>query len=238
MEYYEAVLAKDPGNQVAKDALRETFPFTVGDVQKAIAQNDFDEANREIAVLARADSTNYTLTLMRSKLDAQQKLLARQQQEAEAKTARASQLAAQQAAAQQQAAQLAAAQQQAAKAAADREAAAKAAAQRVAEAKAKAAEPAPKPAGETRGAEVVSAAAAAYPMQAARNQTSGYAVVQFTVTADGSVSGAHVVAASPRGVFDRAAVSAVEGSKYRPALKDGAPVSTVLQRRVDFNFGG
>src|SRR6185437_5633428 len=47
MEYYEAVLAKDPKNQVAKDALRETFPFGVPDVEKAISQNNFAEANRE-----------------------------------------------------------------------------------------------------------------------------------------------------------------------------------------------
>ncbi|HVU82739.1 MAG TPA: energy transducer TonB, partial [Rhodanobacteraceae bacterium] len=76
------------------------------------------------------------------------------------------------------------------------------------------------------------------PLAAARNQTSGYAVVEFTVTATGSVANVHVVDSSPRRVFDQAAIQAVEHSEFKPALKDGEPVSAVLQRRVDFKFGG
>jgi protein TonB len=233
MEFYEAVLVKDPKNQVAKVALRETFPFSVPDVEKAISQNNFAEANRQIDVLSKADPTNYTLTLLRSKLDAQQKLQARQQQEAQQKA--------------QHAVELAAAQQAAAsKAAADKEAAAKLAAQQAAQqaAAAKAAPPpkpvaetaAPKTTGVTRGAQIEKAAAAQYPLDAARNQTSGYAVVQFTVSATGKVSNAHVINSSPRRVFDQAAIRAVEQSTYRPALKDGEPVDAVLQRRIDFKF--
>lgn len=233
MEYYEAVLAKDPKNQVARDALRETFPFSVPDVEKAISQNNFAEANREIDVLAKADPTNYTLTLLRSKLDAQQKLQARQQLEAQQKTQQKAK----------QAEELAAAQQAAAKAAAEQAAAAKLAAHKAAETKAapvaKAAPPPPpKPVGVTRGAQVVQAVAAQYPVEAARNQTSGYVVVQFTVTSTGGVADAHIVSSSPRRVFDQAAIRAVELSKYEPALKNGEPVSAVLQRRLDFKFGG
>jgi protein TonB len=236
MEYYETVLAKDPNNQVAKDALRETFPFGVPDVEKAISQNDFAEANREIDVLAKADPTNYTLTLLRSKLDAQQKLQARQQQEAQLKTQQAAELAAQQAAA--------------AKTEAEKAAAAKLAAQQqqqqqqaaaAAKAKAAAAKPAttpPKPAGETRAAKVVSAAAPNYPLEAARNQTSGYAVVQFTVSVTGAVENPHVISSSPRRVFDQAAINAVKHSTFEPALKNGQPVDSVLQRRIVFKFGG
>ncbi|WHZ19499.1 MAG: putative TonB-dependent receptor [Rhodanobacteraceae bacterium] len=234
MEYYEAVLAKDPNNQVAKDALRETFPFTVPDVEKAISQNNFDEANREIDLLAKASPTNYTLTLLRSKLDAQKKLQARQQQEAQAKTQKAAQLAAaQQAAAQQAAAQQAAA----AKLAAEKEAAAKQATRQAAAAVPKPAVP-PKPVGETRAAKVLAQASPEYPLQAARNQTSGYAVVEFTVSATGAVEDAHIVESSPRRVFDSAAIQAVKRSKFAPALKDGQPVESVLQRRIDFKFGG
>ncbi|MBN8735691.1 MAG: energy transducer TonB [Xanthomonadales bacterium] len=231
MEYYEAVLAKEPNNQVAKDALREAFPFGVPDVEKAIAQNNFDEAGRGIDLLTKADPTNYTLTLLRSKLDAQKKLQARQQQEAQLKV--------------QKAAELAAAQQAAAvKAAAEKEAAAKLAAQQAAAAKAAPPKPAvvaappPKPAGETRAAKVVTPAAPEYPLQAARNQTSGYAVVEFTVSASGAVENAHVVDSSPRRMFDSAAIQAVRRSKFEPALDNGEPVSSVLQRRIDFKFGG
>jgi protein TonB len=218
---------------VARDALRETFPFGVPDVEKAISQNDFDEAAREIDLLSKADPTNYTLTLLRSKLDAQRKLQARQEQ---------AQLQAQ------QAAQLAAAQQAAAaKAAAEKEAAAKKAAEQQAAEVAKAAPPpkptapppAPaKPAGETRNAVALSPAAPEYPLQAARNQTSGYAVVEFTVSPDGSVDNPHVIDSSPRRVFDSAAIQAVRSSKFKPALKDGEPVASTLRRRIDFKFGG
>lgn len=231
MEYYEAVLAKDPNNQVAKDALRETFPFSVPDVEKAISQNNFDEAGREIDVLSKADPTNYTLTLLRSKLDAQKKLQARQQQEAQLKV--------------QKAAELVAAQQAAAKAAAEREAAAKLAAQQPAAAprvaappKPVAQAPAPKPVGETRAARVVQAASPSYPLQAARNQTSGYAVVEFTVSASGSIEDPHIVDSSPRRVFDSAAILAVKQSKFDPAMRDGQPVASVVRRRIDFKFGG
>jgi protein TonB len=232
MEYYEAVLAKDPDNQIARDALRETFPFGVPDVEKAISQNDFDEADREIDLLSRADPTNYTLTLLRSKLDAQKKLQARQQQQAQQDAQKAAELAAAQHAA-------------AAQAAAEKEAAAKLAAQQQATAtnvapasRPVAPPPAPKPVGETRAAVVVSAAAPDYPIQAARNQTSGYAVVEFTVSTEGAIQDAHIVASSPRRVFDSAAIQAVKQSKFQPALKDGQPVASTLRRRIAFNFGG
>ncbi|HJR14360.1 MAG TPA: energy transducer TonB [Rhodanobacteraceae bacterium] len=231
MEYYEAVLAKDPNNQVAKDALRETFPFSVPEVEKAIAQNNFDEAGREIDVLSKADPTNYTLTLLRSKLDAQKKLQARQQQEAQLKVQKAAELvAAQQAAA--------------AKAAAEREAAAKLAEQQAAAPKVApppkpvAPPPAAKPSGETRVAKVTQAASPSYPLQAARNQTSGFAVVEFTVSASGGVENPHIVDSSPRRVFDSAAIQAVKQSKFDPAMKDGQPVASVVRRRIDFKFGG
>lgn len=231
MEYYEAVLAQEPNNEIAKDALRETFPFGVPDVEKAISQNNFDEASREIEVLARADPTNYTLTLLRSKLDAQKKLQARQQQETQLKAQKASELAAQQAAA--------------AKAEAEKKAAAKLAAQQqtVPAKPAPPPEPVtvmapPKPAGITRTAKVLRAAAPQYPFNASRNQISGYAVVEFTVAADGSVQDTHIVESSPPHVFDRAAIEAVIRSKFEPAMKDGQPVDSIVRRRIDFRIGG
>lgn len=67
--YYLAVLRKDPHNRVALDALRESFPHAVAQIERTIGQQDYAEANREIALLAQADPTNYTLTILRSKLD-------------------------------------------------------------------------------------------------------------------------------------------------------------------------
>lgn len=232
MEYYEAVLAKDPNNQVAKDALRETFPFGVPDVESAISQNNFDEANREIELLGKADPSNYTLTLLRSKLDAQKKLQARQQQQ---------QL---QQVAQQEAAKKAAETKAAQEAAVAKAAAAAAEAAKIAAASrpaprtvAAAPAPAPAPSGESHGVKVIKVAAAQYPMQAARNQISGgYATVEFTVTAEGTVTNAHVIDSSPRRVFDRAAIDAIEHSKFAPAMKDGQAVAAVVQRKIEFKL--
>jgi protein TonB len=232
MEYYEAVLAKDPNNQVAKDALRETFPFGVPDVETAIAQNDFDEASRQISVLSKADPTNYTLTLLRSKLDAQKKLLARQQAQQQQQAQRASELAAQQAAAKSAAEREAASQRLAAQ-----QAAAKASAAPVAAAAPKPAAPAA-PVGETRGVQVLRWASPSYPVEAARTGRSGFVVVEFTVTENGVVSDAHVIAASPRRVFDKAAIQAIRNSQFRPAMRDGQTVSASVTRRLDFQMGG
>lgn len=236
-EYYEKALQKDPKSQVAQDALREAFPVGANSVEQTIGQNNYDEAQREIDLLAKADPSNYTLTILRSKLDAAKK---QQLRDANLKARQAAALAAKQA--------------EIAKAVAAE--AAKAAAppppvpvvqQPVVEqpkpvpvqaAPAPKPPPPPQPVGETRGARPVSQAAPNYPLEAARNQTSGYALVGFTVNPDGSVSGAHVLNSQPSRVFNSAAIEAVSRSKYQPALKDGQPVSSTLQRRVDFNFGG
>ena len=80
-EYYLRVLEKRPGNLVAQDALRETFPFGASAAEQEINANNFDEAQREIDLLAKADPGNYTLTILRSKLDAQRKLAARAEEQ-------------------------------------------------------------------------------------------------------------------------------------------------------------
>ncbi len=238
-EYYEKALEKDPKNQAAQDALREQFPFGANAVEQSIAQNNFDEAQREIGLLAKADPGNYTLKILNSKLDAAKK----QQARAEALKAK-------------QAADLAAKQAEAAKAAAAKAAAAaqptpplppaqkpvvqtQPAPAPVQPAASKPTPPpAPQPTGETRAAQVISPAAPEYPIQAARNHQSGFATVEFTVNPDGSVSNAHVISSNPGGVFNNAAIQAVSRSKFKPALKDGQPVSSTLQRRIDFNLGG
>ncbi|HEX7129741.1 MAG TPA: energy transducer TonB [Rhodanobacteraceae bacterium] len=226
-EYYEKALQKDPKNQVAQDALRESFPFGANAVETAIGQNNFDEAQREIGLLAKADPSNYTLTILRSKLDAAKK---QQQREAEQKAKAAAELAARQAAAAKAAAEAAKAPPPVQPVVQQAQPAPVQVAPQPA--------PPPKPVGETRAAQVVSPASPQYPVEAARNRTSGYATVEFTVNPDGSVSNAHVIASQPRRVFDQAALQAVSRSKFKPALKDGQPVSSTLQRRIDFNLGG
>ncbi len=231
-EYYEKALQKDPKNQAAQDALREQFPFGANAVEQSITQNNFDDAQREIGLLANADSGNYTLKILNSKLDAAKK---QQQRLADQKAKQAADLAARQAAE--------------AKAAAAKAAAAPPVEPPPVQKPVVQAQPAPPPVqaapkptppppvGETRAAQVLSPAAAEYPIQAARNHQSGYATVEFTVGPDGSVTGARIVSSSTH-VFDSAVIQAVSRSKFKPALKDGQPVSSTLQRRIDFNLGG
>jgi protein TonB len=102
-EFYLRVLEKQPGNQVASDALRETFPFAATSAEQVINSRDFNEAQRQIDLLAKADPANFTLTILRSKLDAQRKLLDKQQQQV-VDQQKAQQLAAQKAATEKQAA--------------------------------------------------------------------------------------------------------------------------------------
>src|SRR6185437_13286196 len=200
-EYYEKALQKDPKNQAAQDALREQFPFGANAVEQSIVQNNFDEAQREIGLLATADPGNYTLKILNSKLDAAK---AQQQRLADQKAKQAADLAAKQAAAKAEAAKAAAAPP-----------------------------PLPPPVVQKPVAQQTQPA----PLQAARSNLSGSVTVGFTVDPDGSVSNVHVISSSGH-VFEAPAMQAVSRSKFKPALKDGQPVSSVLQRRMDFSLGG
>lgn len=95
----------------------------------------------------------------------------------------------------------------------------------------------PKPAGATHGVNVVHMATPQYPVAAAREHTSGYATMEFTVGPSGSVSNVHVVASSPRGVFEQAAMQVIRESQFAPAMKNGQPVAAVARRRIDFTLG-
>lgn len=233
VEYYVNVLAKDPKNRDALGALREIFPFAEPVVEQAVNQGNLDEAQREIDLLAKADPNNYTLTILRAKLDAARKLASSAQQQKQ-------QALAKQQAAQQQ--QLLAAQQAAAA-----HQATETAAKPVAEAPHPAAAPAaaaPKPvaaapaAAKNRDAQITRMVPPKYPLQAARDNQQGWVEVEFTVTADGNVSNARVVDAQPRRVFDRAAIEAVSRWQFKPALINGTPTAVVLKRKLEFKLGG
>lgn len=238
-EYYLAVLHKSPNNRAAQDALRETFPYGAQTVDQTINQGNYAEAQREIDLLAKADPTNYTLTILRSKLDAAHKVATQQQQAkktaalAQAATAAAAAAQKQQ---QEQAAAAAALKQQQEQAAVARQqqeqqAAAAATAQKAAVVKAPAQT-------ENRNAQVVRLVPAKYPLQAARNGEQGWVDVAFTVNPDGSVSNAHVTDAEPRRVFDRAAIDAVSRWQFKPALINGKPTAVVVKRRIEFKLSG
>jgi len=73
-----------------------------------------------------------------------------------------------------------------------------------------------------------------YPQPALNDRTEGWVKLKFTITAKGSVENAEVVAAEPPGVFDRAAIRAILKFKFKPAMKDGKPVSMVATQTIEF----
>jgi periplasmic protein TonB len=240
LEYYLRILQKQPDDSGATDALRELFPFATGSAEDQINQGNFDEATRIMGLLAKADPSNYTLTILRSKLDAKKKQNDREQVLAAQKEAAAT------AAAKTAQAGTAApsAGTTAASEAAPPAAAAAAPTQKPVEvakatpAPVAAPPPAPEPVGETRDVRVVTAPRPAYPPLAVRNKQQGWVEVEFTVAADGQVQNARVVNSNPSSVFDHEAVRAIEQAKFEPRLEKGQAVASTLRRRIEFKLGG
>jgi protein TonB len=243
-EFYMKAMQKQPGNPVAADALRETFSYGAAATEQTINQRDFAEAQREIDLLAKADPENYTLTILRSKLDAQRKTLDREQQQA-VDAQKAQQVAQQNAANQQrqQAEQAAAAAAETQRLQAAREQAARAAQaqQQAAPAVAAVARPvAPAPAadnGAISDAVLIRQVNPRYPTAAMRANQEGWVDVEVTVGADGGVANVAVVDSQPKHVFDRAAIDAVSKWAYKPATRNGEPTTVTLRRRLQFNLG-
>ena len=233
LEYYLKILEKQPSDSSATDALRELFPFASDSVQEQINAGNFDEANRVIGLLAKADPSNYTLTILRSKLDAKKKQNDRDQQQLAQKTAVAALAAQKQAPG--------AGTPTTAEPAAATPAETAAAPQPKVTRPSPAASAAPSPAaaapvGETRDVRAVTPPRPAYPAAAARNRQDGTVEVEFTVAADGSVQNAKVLSATPVRIFDNAALTAIKNAKFEPRLENGQPVASTLRRRIDFKL--
>ncbi|MEM1230106.1 MAG: TonB family protein [Pseudomonadota bacterium] len=64
-----------------------------------------------------------------------------------------------------------------------------------------------------------------YPNRAKRQGLEGYVTLEFTVNERGQVRDARVLEAQPQGVFDRAALRAIERFRYRPRVVNGAAQS-------------
>ena len=235
LEYYLQILARQPDDSDATDALRELFPFATGSAEEQINQGNFDEAARIMNLLAKADPSNYTLTILRSKLDAKKKQSDHDQQFAQ----QAAAAAAAAAAVRSQASSATAASESAAAAPATPAPAAAPPKVEVARATPPPAPepPPPAPVGETRDVRVVTPPRPSYPPAAARNRQNGWVEVEFTVGTDGAVSNAKVTASEPSRIFDREALTAVQRAKFEPRLDKGTPVASTLRRRIEFKLG-
>jgi len=76
-----------------------------------------------------------------------------------------------------------------------------------------------------------------YPPRALSRGIEGYVIVQFTITATGLVRDVTVVDAKPKGMFDQAAVRAVERWRYNPKVEEGVAVERVgVQTMLTFKL--
>ncbi|HEU0152663.1 MAG TPA: energy transducer TonB, partial [Arenimonas sp.] len=76
---------------------------------------------------------------------------------------------------------------------------------------------------------LISAPPPRYPLTAMRRKLEGQVTLEFTVQADGSVSGARVISADPPGVFDEAALVAVSRWRFEPL-----PRAVTTRRQLQF----
>ena len=78
--------------------------------------------------------------------------------------------------------------------------------------------------------------APAYPARARDREIEGWVDLEFTVTKDGTTTGATVRAAEPAGTFDRAALDAVKRWRYEPRVVNGAVVEQRVETRLRFRL--
>lgn len=80
-EFYLSVQELEPDNQLVQDTLHQLFPAAAAEVERSINALELDEAQRELRLLREFDSTNYTLSLLGGKLDAQRQVMIRRDEE-------------------------------------------------------------------------------------------------------------------------------------------------------------
>ncbi|TCO75357.1 energy transducer TonB [Chromatocurvus halotolerans] len=76
-----------------------------------------------------------------------------------------------------------------------------------------------------------------YPRRAQSRGITGYCIVEYTVTRNGSIRDPQAVDCSPSGVFERASVKAAEKFKYKPRVVDGEPIEVAgVQNKFTFEL--
>jgi len=75
-----------------------------------------------------------------------------------------------------------------------------------------------------------------YPRQALRDGISGSVLFELTINPDGTVKSARVLKATPRGVFETAAMNSIYKWKFKPKLVDGKAMESKGTQLVEFNL--
>ena len=76
-----------------------------------------------------------------------------------------------------------------------------------------------------------------YPARARAEGVTGFVKLRMLVGRDGSVVEARVLASTPRGTFDQAALTAIRKWRYRPAQYRGQPVKMWAEMVLRFDLG-
>ena len=75
-----------------------------------------------------------------------------------------------------------------------------------------------------------------YPGDAAKKRIKGYVILNLLIAKDGSVEVAKVIASSPAGIFDQAALRGVQSWRFEPAKYKNNPVKVWAKQKVRFDF--
>lgn len=76
----------------------------------------------------------------------------------------------------------------------------------------------------------------AYPSRAAKRGWTGTVYVWIDVATDGTVSDARIDRSSGHTILDRAAVRAVRGWRFSPAIRDGVPTAMTVRKPIEFKL--
>lgn len=73
-----------------------------------------------------------------------------------------------------------------------------------------------------------------YPAAAAKESIKGYVIINILIAKDGSVELAKILESSPSGIFDTAALNAVQAWRFTPAMYKGKPVKMWAKQKIRF----
>lgn len=89
---------------------------------------------------------------------------------------------------------------------------------------------------DSQGLVVLSRVLPRYPPRAETRGIEGWVRLEITATTAGTVSDARVVDASPKEIFDQAALEAIRRWRFKPAFKDGRAVAQRATLKLMFRL--
>ena len=75
-----------------------------------------------------------------------------------------------------------------------------------------------------------------YPIGARKDGIEGFVIVRCVIGENGKVLATEIVEAVPEGFFEESVLAMVKKSKFRPAMKDGKKVASIIKNKINFNL--